>query len=61
MTDETLPAELLPTVRALLFAPDRLAGMAAAAAALDRPQAAADLARLILAQGARIASPEAPC
>ncbi len=50
LTDETLPEALLPTVRALLFAPDRLAGMAAAAAALDRPDAAADLARLILAQ-----------
>jgi len=50
LTDETLPKALLPTVRALLFAPDRLAGMAAAAAALDRPEAAADLARLILAQ-----------
>ena len=37
LTDETLPEALLPTVRALLFAPDRLAGMAAAAAALDRP------------------------
>ncbi len=52
LTDETLPEALLPTVRALLFAPDRLAGMAAAAAALDRPTAAADLARLILAQRA---------
>lgn len=50
LTDETLPEALLPTVRALLFAPDRLADMAAAAAALDRPDAAADLARLILAQ-----------
>jgi UDP-N-acetylglucosamine--N-acetylmuramyl-(pentapeptide) pyrophosphoryl-undecaprenol N-acetylglucosamine transferase len=61
LTDETLPEALLPTVRALLFAPDRLAGMATAAVALDRPDAAAELARLILAQGARVASPEAPC
>lgn len=52
LTDETLPEALLPTVRALLSAPDRLAGMAAAATALDRPTAAADLARLILAQRA---------
>ena len=58
LTDETLPAALLPTVRALLFAPDRLAGMAAAAAALDRPTAAADLARLILAQRANDAREE---
>ena len=61
LTDETLPDALLPTVRALLFAPDRLAGMAAAAAALDRPEAAADLARLILAQGAHVAPTEASC
>jgi UDP-N-acetylglucosamine--N-acetylmuramyl-(pentapeptide) pyrophosphoryl-undecaprenol N-acetylglucosamine transferase len=61
LTDETLPQALLPTVRALLFDPDRLADMAAAAAALDRPDAAADLARLILAQGAAVAPEEAPC
>jgi UDP-N-acetylglucosamine--N-acetylmuramyl-(pentapeptide) pyrophosphoryl-undecaprenol N-acetylglucosamine transferase len=61
LTDETLPEALLPTVRALLFDPDRLADMAAAAAALDRPDAAADLARLILAQGAAVAPEEAPC
>lgn len=51
LTDETLPEQLLPTVRALLFPPDGgrdpLASMSAAAAALDRPAAAADLARLI--------------
>ncbi|MBK7216857.1 MAG: UDP-N-acetylglucosamine--N-acetylmuramyl-(pentapeptide) pyrophosphoryl-undecaprenol N-acetylglucosamine transferase [Candidatus Promineofilum sp.] len=51
LTDDTLPTELLPTVRALLGDPDRLAAMAAAAAALDRPAAATDLARLILAEG----------
>ncbi len=55
LTDETLPQELLPAVRALLFSPDRLAGMSAAAAALDRPAAAADLARLIMAQGTPVA------
>lgn len=61
LTDETLPTALLPTVRGLLSAPGCLADMAAAAAALDRPEAAADLARLILAQGARVAPTEAPC
>lgn len=56
LTDETLPEQLLPTVRALLLSPpglpggdgrNQLASMCAAAAALDRPAAAADLARLI--------------
>ncbi len=61
LTDETLPTALLPTVRGLLLDRERLAGMAAAAAALDRPTAAADLARLILAQGAPIAPQEALC
>jgi UDP-N-acetylglucosamine--N-acetylmuramyl-(pentapeptide) pyrophosphoryl-undecaprenol N-acetylglucosamine transferase len=49
LTDETLAAELLPTVRGLLADPERLARMAKAAATLDRPQAAADLARLVRA------------
>jgi UDP-N-acetylglucosamine--N-acetylmuramyl-(pentapeptide) pyrophosphoryl-undecaprenol N-acetylglucosamine transferase len=48
LTDETLADTLLPTVRGLLADRDKLAGMAAAAAALDRPQAATDLARVIL-------------
>lgn len=48
LTDETLAEELLPTVRNLLFDRERLAKMAAAAAALDKPDAAADLARVIL-------------
>ena len=61
LTDETLAESLLPTVRGLLFDPERLAGMAAAAAALDRPEAATDLARLILAQGAPVAQEEALC
>lgn len=61
LTDASLPESLLPMVRALLFEPDRLAAMAAAAAALDRPAAAADLARLILSQGAHVAREEAPC
>lgn len=51
LVDETLGETLLPTVRALLFDSDRLSRMAAAAAALDKPHAAADLARLILAEG----------
>ena len=48
LTDETLATELLPVVRELLFNPNELAQMAAAAAALDKPEAAADLARVIL-------------
>lgn len=47
LTDERLPAELLPTVMGLLQNPARLGQMAAAAKALDRPEAAADLAKLI--------------
>ena len=51
LVDETLGQTLLPTVQELLFDRERLARMAAAAAALDRPDAAADLARLILNEG----------
>jgi UDP-N-acetylglucosamine--N-acetylmuramyl-(pentapeptide) pyrophosphoryl-undecaprenol N-acetylglucosamine transferase len=51
LTDETLATELLPVVRGLLGDPDRLGRMAAAAAALDKPDAAADLAWLIRAIG----------
>lgn len=50
LTDETLAESLLPAVQELLFNPERLAHMAAAARALDRPDAAADLARVILAE-----------
>lgn len=50
LIDETLAETLLPTVRDLLFDQTKLARMAAAAAALDRPDAAADLARVILAE-----------
>ncbi|MBX7254414.1 MAG: UDP-N-acetylglucosamine--N-acetylmuramyl-(pentapeptide) pyrophosphoryl-undecaprenol N-acetylglucosamine transferase, partial [Candidatus Promineofilum sp.] len=61
LTDETLPEQLLPTVRALLFPPPGLPGglasMSAAAAALDRPAAAADLARLIAESAASGKSP----
>lgn len=49
LVDETLPETLLPTVRRLLFDGETLARMAAAARALDKPEAAGDLARLILA------------
>lgn len=52
LTDETLAAELLPTVRGLMDDEDLLARMSAAAAAMDKPEAATDLARLILAIGA---------
>jgi len=48
LTDESLAGSLLPTVRELLFDETRLARMAAAARSLDRPEAAADLARVIL-------------
>lgn len=51
LIDETLGETLWPTVRELLFNREKLASMAAAAAALDKPAAAADLARLILAEG----------
>jgi UDP-N-acetylglucosamine--N-acetylmuramyl-(pentapeptide) pyrophosphoryl-undecaprenol N-acetylglucosamine transferase len=50
LTDESLAETLLPAVQNLLFDRDKLARMAAAAAALDRPDAAAALARLILAE-----------
>jgi len=48
LTDETLADTLLPTVRGLLADRAKLAHMAAAAAGLDRPEAAAELARVIL-------------
>ncbi len=50
LVDETLAESLLPTVRELLFNPERLSRMAAAAKTLDRPNAAADLAQVILAE-----------
>ena len=48
LIDETLTETLLPTVRDLLFDQDKLDRMAAAAVALDKPNAAADLAQVIL-------------
>ena len=48
LIDETLTETLLPTVRDLLFDQDKLDRMAAAAVALDKPDAAADLAHVIL-------------
>lgn len=50
LTDETLHETLLPTVRGLLANRSRLEGMGRAAAALDKPDAARNLARLILAE-----------
>lgn len=50
LTDETLHETLLPTVRGLLADRSRLEGMGRAAAALDKPDAARNLARLILAE-----------
>jgi UDP-N-acetylglucosamine--N-acetylmuramyl-(pentapeptide) pyrophosphoryl-undecaprenol N-acetylglucosamine transferase len=50
LTDETLGEALLPTIEEILFYQTRLARMAAAAAALDKPNAATHLARLILAE-----------
>jgi UDP-N-acetylglucosamine--N-acetylmuramyl-(pentapeptide) pyrophosphoryl-undecaprenol N-acetylglucosamine transferase len=50
LVDETLTDTLLPTARELLFDREKLSRMAAAAASLDRPNAAADLARVILAE-----------
>ncbi len=60
LTDETLADSLLPTVRELLFDSEKLALMSAAAATLDKPDAAAALARVILAEATpdeRAASP----
>ena len=68
LVDETLTESLLPTVRELLFNPERLSRMAAAAKTLDRPNAAADLAQVILAEStsspqknSSLAHEEAPC
>jgi UDP-N-acetylglucosamine--N-acetylmuramyl-(pentapeptide) pyrophosphoryl-undecaprenol N-acetylglucosamine transferase len=50
LVDETLADTLLPAVLGLLFDREALARMSAAAAALDRPDAAVELARLVLAE-----------
>jgi undecaprenyldiphospho-muramoylpentapeptide beta-N-acetylglucosaminyltransferase len=47
LNNEDLAEQLLPTVRALLHDPARLAAMSAAAKALDRPDAAQQLAHLL--------------
>jgi UDP-N-acetylglucosamine--N-acetylmuramyl-(pentapeptide) pyrophosphoryl-undecaprenol N-acetylglucosamine transferase len=47
LTDEQLPDKLLPTVLSLLDDEAKLARMGAAAKALDKPDAAVDLARVI--------------
>lgn len=48
LTDETLADQLLPTIQRLLDDPDALARMSAAARALDKPDGAENLARLIM-------------
>ncbi|MFQ5398134.1 MAG: undecaprenyldiphospho-muramoylpentapeptide beta-N-acetylglucosaminyltransferase [Anaerolineae bacterium] len=53
LTDEQLPAQLLPAVRELLEDDARLKQMSAAAAALDVPDATKRLADMILAVGQR--------
>lgn len=50
LTDESLGETLLPTIEGILFDRTKLSQMASAAAALDRPNAATHLARLILAE-----------
>lgn len=57
LIDETLADTLLPVVRELLFDRERLARMAASTAALDKPNAAGDLARVILAEATGSAIP----
>lgn len=57
LTDEALAETLWPAVENLLFDREKLGRMAAAAAALDRPDAAADLARLILAEAQAVRRP----
>lgn len=53
LTDETLADELLPAILRLMRDPATLSRMGAAAAQLDKPNAATDLAHLIMAEGAR--------
>lgn len=60
LTDETLPEQLLPTIRELVGDPQRLAAMGQAAANLDKPDAAADLARLIVSVGSGKPTPVQP-
>lgn len=61
LTDETLAKELLPTIRELIGDSARLSAMGEAASALDKPDAAADLARLIKSVGAGYqATPQTP-
>ena len=49
LTDETLATELLPTIEAILFDGNRLGAMAAAARALDIPDAVEQLAGVVTA------------
>ena len=52
LTDEQLPDKLLPTVLDILDDEAKLAQMGAAAKALDKPDAAVNLARMIMDIGA---------
>ncbi len=52
LRDETLAEALLPAVRDLLFDSEKLERMAVAAVALDKPDAAGHLARVIMAEAA---------
>jgi UDP-N-acetylglucosamine--N-acetylmuramyl-(pentapeptide) pyrophosphoryl-undecaprenol N-acetylglucosamine transferase len=60
LTDETLGEKLLVTIQDLLFNPERLQAMGKAAAALDKPQAAINLAQLILAEAKANGEDNAP-
>ena len=51
LTDDTLAERLLPTIRGLIEDPATLAAMGQAASELDKPDAATDLARLIISVG----------
>jgi UDP-N-acetylglucosamine--N-acetylmuramyl-(pentapeptide) pyrophosphoryl-undecaprenol N-acetylglucosamine transferase len=48
LTDETLPEQLLPTILALINDKEKLKQMSRAAKALDKADAAANLAKLIM-------------
>jgi len=51
LTDETLDEKLLPAIMGLILNKARLAAMGAAATALDKPEASAHIAQLVLGLG----------
>ncbi len=53
LADESLMEEMAPTIVELLEDSSRLAKMSAAARAMDKPEAATDLARMIVTVGQR--------